>query len=185
LHLGQGWDIQWHKRKGRVPSEAQYFHMVENKTSCLPRMCLRHIAHLTDTDEEMTQRLIKFTNSLGAAFQLQDDIIAVTSEQYRKERGVYCEDIQEGKRSLMVIYSYWYGWKGDNLVELLDQKSSDEEVHKAAIKILEHEGAIDYAKEKARLVMRRAWEDLEPTLKTGQAKDDIHDMSQFLMNRDL
>lgn len=54
--------------------------MVENKTSCLPRMCLRHIAQLTDTDAEMTERLVKFTNSLGAAFQLQDDIIAVTSE---------------------------------------------------------------------------------------------------------
>ena len=70
-------------------------------------------------------------------------------------------------------------------MELLDKKSSDEEVHKAAVRILEHEGAIDYAKEKARLVMRRAWEDIEPTLKSGQAKDDIHDMSQFLMNRDL
>jgi geranylgeranyl diphosphate synthase, type I len=77
--------------------------------------------------------LIKFTNSLGAAFQIQDDIIAVTSEEYRKERGVFCEDIQEGKRSLMVIYSYFYGWKGDKLIELLDMKTKEEEVHKEAI----------------------------------------------------
>ncbi len=77
--------------------------------------------------------MIKFTNSLGAAFQIQDDIIAVTSEEYRKERGVFCEDIQEGKRSLMVIYSYFYGWKGDKLIELLDMKSKEEEVHKEAI----------------------------------------------------
>ena len=77
--------------------------------------------------------MVKFTNSLGAAFQIQDDIIAVTSEEYRKERGVFCEDIQEGKRSLMVIYSYFYGWKGDKLIELLDMKSKEEEVHKEAI----------------------------------------------------
>ena len=77
--------------------------------------------------------MIKFTNSLGAAFQIQDDIIAVTSEEYRKERGVFCEDIKEGKRSLMVIYSYFYGWKGDKLIELLDMKSKEEEVHKEAI----------------------------------------------------
>ena len=77
--------------------------------------------------------MIKFTNSRGAAFQIQDDIIAVTSEEYRKERGVFCEDIQEGKRSLMVIYSYFYGWKGDKLIELLDMKSKEEEVHKEAI----------------------------------------------------
>lgn len=85
----------------------------------------------------------------------------------------------------MVIYSYFYGWKGDILLELLDKKSSDEEVHKEAIKILQVDGAIDYAREKARLVMRRAWEDLEPILPASQAKDDIHDMSKFLMNRNL
>ena len=84
-------------------------------------------------------------NSLGAAFQVQDDIIAVTSEEYRKERGIYCEDIQEGKRSLMVIYSYFYGSKGKVLINLLDKKSADEEVHKEAIQILKNDGAIEYA----------------------------------------
>jgi hypothetical protein len=45
------------------------------------------------------------------------------------------------------------------------------------------DGAIEYAREKARLVMRRAWEDIEPHLASGNAKDDIHDLSKFLMNR--
>ena len=68
----------------------------------------------------------------------------------------------------MVIYSFFYGWKGDILVELLDKKSSDEEVHREAINILKVDGAVDgavdYAKEKARLVMRRAWKDIESHL---------------------
>lgn len=85
----------------------------------------------------------------------------------------------------MVIYSYFYGWKGDKLLELLDAKSSDDEVHKEAINILHIDGAIDYAKEKARLVMRRAWEDIEPSLANCQAKEDIYDMSRFLMDRKL
>ena len=84
-------------------------------------------------------------NSLGAAFQVQDDIIAVTSEEYRKERGIYCEDIQEGKRSLMVIHSYFNGLKGETLINLLDKKSADEAVHKEAIQILQADGAIEYA----------------------------------------
>lgn len=44
---------------------------------------------------------------------------------------------------------------------------------------------MEYAKEKARLVMRRAWERIEPKLKDGDAKEDIHDLSKFLMNRNL
>jgi geranylgeranyl pyrophosphate synthase len=81
----------------------------------------------------------------------------VTSEEYRKERGVYCEDIQEGKRSLMAIHSYFYGWKGDQLLAILDEKSSDESRHREAIRILELDGSIEYAKEKARLILLRAW----------------------------
>jgi geranylgeranyl diphosphate synthase type 3 len=42
---------------------------------------------------------------LGAAFQIQDDIIALTSEDYAKERGIIGEDVHEGKRTLMVIHS--------------------------------------------------------------------------------
>lgn len=56
---------------------------------------------------------------MGAAFQIQDDVIAVTSEKYRKERGIYAEDIHEGKKTLMVIHNYFYGWKGDRLLEIL------------------------------------------------------------------
>jgi len=70
LHLGQGWDIHWHNAKGHIPTEAQYFHMVENKTSVLPRLCLRFIAEMTNQDEVMKVNLIRFMNSLGAAFQI-------------------------------------------------------------------------------------------------------------------
>mgnify|MGYP000751866257 CR=1 FL=1 len=85
----------------------------------------------------------------------------------------------------MVIFSYFFGWKGDRVVELLDKKSSDEAVHKEVIEIFKQEGAVEYAQEKARLVMRRAWESIEPKLKDCDAKDDIHDMSRFLMDRKL
>jgi geranylgeranyl pyrophosphate synthase len=47
IHFGQAWDIYWHNSKGKVPTQAQYLQMVENKTSVLPRMCLRMIAEQT------------------------------------------------------------------------------------------------------------------------------------------
>lgn len=52
IHFGQGWDIHWHSQKKTVPSQAQYFQMVENKSSCLPRMTSRFICSLTDQDAE-------------------------------------------------------------------------------------------------------------------------------------
>jgi geranylgeranyl pyrophosphate synthase len=119
-----------------VPTQAQYLQMVENKTSCLPRMCLRMIAEQTGQSEKLKRDLIKFVNAFGAAFQIQDDVIAVSSEAYRKQRGTYAEDIQEGKRSLMVIHNYYYGWKGDRLVDILDMHTKDEVYLKEAVEIL-------------------------------------------------
>ena len=52
IHFGQGWDIQWHREKQKLPTQAQYFQMVENKTSCLPRLTLRFLSELTDQDAE-------------------------------------------------------------------------------------------------------------------------------------
>ena len=68
----------------------------------------------------MQEAVTQYINTLGSSFQIQDDVIAVTSDEYKKERGIFAEDIHEGKRSLMVIYSYFYGWKGSRLLNILD-----------------------------------------------------------------
>ena len=47
--------------------------------------------------------------------------------------GDYCEDIAEGKKTLLVLHSYFYGWKGDRLLEILDMKTKDEALHKEAV----------------------------------------------------
>ena len=70
-------------------------------------------------------------------------------------------------------------------MELLDLKSADENVHKEAIRILQADEAIEYSKEKARLIMRRAWKELDSLLPDSEAKEDINDLAQFLINRSL
>ena len=107
IHLGQNWDIYWHNNGGNTtPTEEQYFQMVINKTSVLPRMCIRIISAMLGEDVVSQQQLmsmIRYTESLGAAFQIQDDLISVLSESYAESRGILAEDIHEGKKTLMVI----------------------------------------------------------------------------------
>ena len=50
----------------------------------------------------------------------------------------------------MVIHSFFYGWKGDRLLEILNKKTSDEALHKEAIKILYDDEAVEYAKNTAK-----------------------------------
>ena len=102
LHFGQNWDIHW--RNGKLmPTEEQYLHMIINKTSVLPRLCVRLIAQIMKEDPT---EMINYVEQLGAAFQIQDDLIAIKSDIYAKERGILAEDIHEGKRTLIVSHAY-------------------------------------------------------------------------------
>lgn len=98
--LGQNWDISWHKGVIK-PTEAQYYQMVAHKTGVLLRLNARMIGTALKLKKFQINGLASFVEALGTAFQIQDDIIAITSEEYEKERGL-AEDIREGKRSLMV-----------------------------------------------------------------------------------
>ena len=42
----------------------------------------------------------------------------------------------------MASYCYYFGWKGERLIEILDMHTTDEELQKEAVKLLEEEGAI-------------------------------------------
>jgi len=50
----------------------------------------------------------------------------------------------------MVIHSYFYGWKGTRLLEILNMKTSDEALHKEAVGILQADEAVEFAKNTAK-----------------------------------
>ena len=60
-----------------MPTEEQYIHMVINKTSVLPRMCMRLICSIMEIKD--AQMIVRYIESMGAAFQIQDDLIALVS----------------------------------------------------------------------------------------------------------
>jgi len=75
--------------------------MAAYKTGVLPRLVSKLVRAKLHSKMSF---LDKFSENIGVAFQIQDDIIALTSELYHKTRGIG-EDIWEGKRSLVVVHS--------------------------------------------------------------------------------
>mmetsp|Transcript_31192 Transcript_31192/g.47763 ORF Transcript_31192/g.47763 Transcript_31192/m.47763 type:complete len:154 (-) Transcript_31192:404-865(-) len=73
LHMGQNWDIHWHNGK-QMPTEEQYYQMVMNKTSVLPRLNTRLIGSLVKHlypevyNHEYTLAMAKYVEILGIAF---------------------------------------------------------------------------------------------------------------------
>lgn len=107
LHIGQGWDILWHntdKLAGQFPTEGQYLQMTAHKTGVLARLTARMICAFANAPEEQQLVLSQFVETLGVAFQIQDDLLNLESEEFIKTKGYNGEDIHEGKITLIVIH---------------------------------------------------------------------------------
>ena len=185
LHLGQGTDIYWHKGL-KNPSVEEYLEMCANKTGGLARLSVKMAAILAGKDDETVEKLGRVAESIGIAFQIQDDIINLKSEKFQKLKG-FGEDITEGKRSLMVIYTLEKADPKDKnrLIEILNKHTTNINEIKEAIKIMEKYGAFDFAKNKAKEIIEDAWKEAEPLLLEGKSKKLLKSFIEYLINREI
>lgn len=147
LHFGQNWDICWHNNF-KMPDQNEYFQMTASKTSVIPRLIATLIGILHEDSPERIRKIRKMTEDLGIAFQIQDDIISLESDIYAETRGIFGEDIHEGKRTLMIIHSYQNlpSSEKKRLIEILNMKTEDKIIIKEAINIIKSTNSIEYAK---------------------------------------
>ncbi|RDD53114.1 MAG: polyprenyl synthetase family protein [Candidatus Korarchaeota archaeon NZ13-K] len=187
IHLGQATDIGWHRglRDPETITVEQYLEMCANKTGVLPRMAARFAAIAAGLSADEERRLGRFAESIGVAFQIQDDILNVTNtEGLGKEFG---EDIREGKVTLMVIHTLSAADERDRLrlKEILSMHTSDPALIREAISIMERYGAVDHAKEVARRIVLSSWEEAEAILPENVYKEKIRELAMFLVERNF
>jgi geranylgeranyl diphosphate synthase type II len=100
---GQALELGWRHDNVMDLREADYLEMVLKKTCWLATIHpLRTGALIGSSGEFPLDALIRFGYLVGAAFQIQDDLLNLVGdgERYGKELG---GDIYEGKRTLMMI----------------------------------------------------------------------------------
>ncbi len=110
---GQALELGWRRDNVSSVTEADYLLMVLKKTCWLATIHPSRIGALIGgVAAAEIDRVIRFGFFLGAAFQIQDDLLNLEgdAQSYGKEIG---GDIREGKRTLM-------------LIRLFEQASSDE-----------------------------------------------------------
>lgn len=104
LHLGQGYDILWHREPGLFPDEAAYLRMCRFKTGSLSSLAAllgaRAASAHVQTGEDLIKELGNVWEDLGTGFQILDDVQNISSGIPGKDHG---DDIVEGKKSLPVI----------------------------------------------------------------------------------
>jgi len=145
--------------------------------------------------EKEIEALKKFGFAVGIAFQIQDDILNVTMSEdeekiapgttgggYGKD---FAGDIKEGKRTLLVVHAFEKAdWRERlRMRQLLRKKNITLKEKKEVIDIMERHGSIDYAKEYAKDIVKRAIDDLRKFVPETKGRKKLESIAHFLIER--
>ena len=152
---GQTRDMMFEDRE--TVSEAEYFKMIEGKTAALFEVSARCGGLLGGATKSQVKRLGEFGRYAGIAFQVIDDVLALTADEDVLKKPVG-NDVREGKRTLMVVYALEKASKQQRsqILETLGNKYATTEQVKKTIRVIDSLGAIDYAKKLADRYIKKA-----------------------------
>ncbi|MFC7226948.1 polyprenyl synthetase family protein [Salinirubellus salinus] len=176
---GQAFDVDFETR-GDVAVD-EYLEMVELKTAVLYAAAASIPAVLLGADDETVDSLRRYGRSVGQAFQIQDDLLDLTtpSDELGKTRG---SDLVENKQTLITLHAREHGVDVDSLVPTDDVEAVEESTIEAAVAELETAGSIDYAREAAVDLVEQGKAELQ-VLESGHARSLLEDIADYLVER--
>ncbi len=187
LSLGQAMDIGWHRGLADDDSlsENDYLQMCAYKTGTLARMAARMAAVLCGADKELVNKLGRFAESIGIAFQMQDDVLDLTGESFVEKKGGKGKDITEGKRSLIVIHTLEKVGQRDRrrLIDILNMHTSDSKLKNEAIGIMQKCDSLEYVRKCASQILADSWKGIEDLIADSDAKKRLKIFAEYLVKR--
>lgn len=150
LHRGQGMDLFWRDTL-TCPNEEDYLEMVGNKTGGLFRLAIK----LMQAESKVSMDCVPLVHLMGLVFQIADDYKNLFDVSYTKNKGM-CEDLTEGKFSFPIIHSIRSDPSNLQLLNILKQKTEDEEVKRYAVKYMHSTGSFDYTKQVLAVLIERS-----------------------------
>jgi len=190
IHAGQGLDIAWHNGLANADNinEQEYLQMCAYKTGTLARLSARLAVVLAGGYEKQEDVLGKFAETIGVAFQIQDDILNLTATSGKNNftEDQIGSDITEGKRTLMVINTLSKASEEDKkeLIEILNLHTNNREKIGKAIEILKKSGSVEYSKNYAKEMVRNSWAEANKILPESIAKGKLKKFADFLVERE-
>ncbi|MDP4150700.1 MAG: polyprenyl synthetase family protein [Bacteroidota bacterium] len=100
--ISEGELLQLEKSRSLNLDENVYFEIIRNKTASLLASSCAAGAFASSQDEALTDKLRRFGENVGIAFQIKDDLFDYGSEDVGKPTG---NDIREKKLTLPLIYT--------------------------------------------------------------------------------
>ncbi len=145
--MSEGELMQMEKARSLNLDEAIYFDIIRNKTASLLASSCAAGAFSTSGDEQLTEKLSRFGEAVGIAFQIKDDLFDYGNEQTGKPSG---NDLKEKKLTLPLIYTLNNVEKPlrRELIYIIKNQNRNPEKIKYVLEQVIQAGGIRYATEK-------------------------------------
>lgn len=170
-------------------TDAQILEMLRQKTGVLYEFAGRAGAAIgldePDLKAPLVEAVARFTGRVGVAFQVQDDVLAITGETSKLGKKVG-NDVREGKRTLVVTGSLrnMDARQRAFMTETLGSEDASDDQIQEVIRLMKDSGGIDYARSVARKATNEALESLD-RLPDSPYRALLHDWADYLINREL
>jgi len=143
--MSEGELLQIEKARKLDITEAVYYEIIRQKTATLIAACCSLGAASVKPDSQHVDRMRKFGELIGMAFQIKDDLFDYGDTQIGKPTGI---DIKEQKLTLPVIYVLNQISKKEKswLINSIKNHNKDTTRVRQVIAFVKEKGGLDYAK---------------------------------------
>ena len=181
--MSEGELLQMEKARRLNITEEIYFDIIRQKTASLIAACCRSGAHSAKVDREVEERMERFGEKTGIAFQIKDDLFdyGETNGKIGKPTGI---DIKEKKMTLPLIFALSKAEKKDRKWIINTIKNHNDKKHKVnkVIDFVVNAGGIEYARNKMLEYRDEALEILH-TFEKSEAREALQALVDYTIER--
>jgi len=181
--MSEGELLQIEKARRLDIDESIYYEIIRQKTASLIASCCAVGAASAGADDEAVERMRRFGEKTGIAFQIKDDLFDFEkSLKTGKPSGI---DIRESKMTLPLIHalSGADARKKRAIVRTVKNKDAGEDQVAEVVSFVIESGGIDYARGRMAAFQQEAFE-LAAAWPDSDFKQSLHDLVRYTTERD-
>ncbi|WP_461532059.1 polyprenyl synthetase family protein [Sinomicrobium sp.] len=179
--MSEGELLQIEKARKLDITEEVYYEIIRQKTATLIAACCALGACSVKPGSEETEKMRKFGELIGMAFQIKDDLFDYGEERIGKPTGI---DIKEQKMTLPLIYTLNHCSEKDKRWLINSVKNHNKNVVrvKQVISFVKDNGGLQYAEQKMKEFQKEAL-DILNTYPDSEYRDSLQLMVNYVIDR--
>ena len=180
--MSEGELLQIEKARKLDITEEVYYNIIRQKTATLIAACCSMGAAAVKPNSPDVEKMRKFGELIGMAFQIKDDLFDYGERKIGKPTGI---DIKEQKMTLPLIYVLNKAKPKDKkwLINSVKNHNKDKTRVNQVIEFVKDNGGLEYAIEKMRLYQKEALEMLEE-YPNSEYKSSLRTMVDYVIERE-